>query len=132
MLITRSPVFCAMFTGPAKDESPEIKIEDVDRDAFIEMLRFVTGRFWLKLEKSLRQNGLRSQLNCSNFLTRCENHSFCKVPQKFHEPIKSQRKSESQWSTVTEAVRCGFIPILIHTKPVAKVLPVPTGSLNFN
>ena len=39
MLITRSPVFCAMFTGPAKDENSEIKIEDVDKDAFTEMLR---------------------------------------------------------------------------------------------
>ena len=40
MLTTRSPVFCAMFTGPAKDENSEIKIEDVDKDAFKEMLRY--------------------------------------------------------------------------------------------
>ena len=39
MLISRSPVFCAMFTGPAKDDSSEIKIEDVNKDAFTEMLR---------------------------------------------------------------------------------------------
>ena len=30
MLISRSPVFCAMFTGQVKDENTEIKIEDVD------------------------------------------------------------------------------------------------------
>ena len=39
MLVSRSPVFCAMFTGPAKDENSEIKIEDVDKEAFTEMLR---------------------------------------------------------------------------------------------
>ena len=41
MLICRSPVFCAMFTGPAKDENIEIKIEDVDKNSFHEMLRLV-------------------------------------------------------------------------------------------
>ena len=40
VLITRSPVFCAMFTGPAKDESPEIKIEDAEKGPFTEMLRY--------------------------------------------------------------------------------------------
>ena len=40
-LISRSPVFCAMFTGPATDENTEIKIEDVDKTSFHEMLRLV-------------------------------------------------------------------------------------------
>ena len=39
MLISRSPVFCAMFTGPAKDENNEIQIEDVDKESYVEMLR---------------------------------------------------------------------------------------------
>ena len=42
MLITRSPVFCAMLTGPAKDESHQVEIEDVDKGSFLEMLRYVS------------------------------------------------------------------------------------------
>ena len=41
MLICRSPVFCAMFTGPAKDENSEVKIEDVNKEAFVQTLRLV-------------------------------------------------------------------------------------------
>ena len=42
MLVSRSPVFCAMFTGPAKDENSMIHIKDVDKDAFTQMLRWQT------------------------------------------------------------------------------------------
>ena len=40
MLISRSPVFCAMFTGPAKDANENVKIEDVDKETFMQMLRY--------------------------------------------------------------------------------------------
>ncbi len=39
MLISRSPVFYAMLAGPAKDESGNIHIEDIDKDCFMDMLR---------------------------------------------------------------------------------------------
>ncbi len=39
MLISRSPVFYAMLEGPARDESGNINITDVDKDTFNEMLR---------------------------------------------------------------------------------------------
>ena len=39
MLISRSPVFCAMFTGAAKDESGKIHIQDVEREIFKNVLR---------------------------------------------------------------------------------------------
>ncbi len=39
MLISRSPVFWAMLAGPAKEKSGTIRIEDIDRESFQEMLR---------------------------------------------------------------------------------------------
>ncbi len=39
MLISRSPVFYAMFAGPARDESGKVKIPDISEDCFKEMLR---------------------------------------------------------------------------------------------
>ena len=42
VLISRSPVFHAMFAGPAKDQgsgSQTIVIEDIDMECFMEMLR---------------------------------------------------------------------------------------------
>ncbi len=39
MLISRSPVFYAMFAGPVRDESGEVMIEDINKDCFHEMLR---------------------------------------------------------------------------------------------
>ncbi len=39
MLISRSPVFEAMFTGLARDQSENVVIEDVHREYFLEMLR---------------------------------------------------------------------------------------------
>ncbi len=44
VLISRSPVFCAMLTGPARDNSDVISIEDVDRDVFQLLLRCVNQR----------------------------------------------------------------------------------------
>lgn len=40
VLCTSSSVFYAMFYGPLADENCEIKVEDVEADAFITMLRF--------------------------------------------------------------------------------------------
>ena len=54
MLISRSPVFCAMFTGPAKDVNPEIRIEDVDKDSFHEMLRLVLLHFSICFQSLFR------------------------------------------------------------------------------
>ena len=39
ILMSRSPVFKAMFFGPARETSNEIKIEDITSDAFEEMLK---------------------------------------------------------------------------------------------
>ena len=39
VLISRSPVFYAMFCGPAKDESGLVTIEDIDIASFTEILR---------------------------------------------------------------------------------------------
>ena len=40
MLICRSPVFEAMLMGPARMETDEIAIEDIEKDSFQEVLRF--------------------------------------------------------------------------------------------
>ena len=39
MLISRSPVFYAMFAGPARDQSGLIAINDINKECFEEMLR---------------------------------------------------------------------------------------------
>ena len=39
VLISRSPVFEAMFTGPARDESGKVDIVDINKDCFKEMLK---------------------------------------------------------------------------------------------
>ena len=39
VLISRSPVFYAMFAGPVKDLSGVIAIDDINRECFEEMLR---------------------------------------------------------------------------------------------
>ncbi len=39
VLISRSPVFYAMFAGPAKDESGTVVIQDMNKECFQEMLR---------------------------------------------------------------------------------------------
>ncbi len=41
VLVSRSPVFYAMLSGPARDESGRINIEDINMDSFREMLRSV-------------------------------------------------------------------------------------------
>ena len=43
VLISRSPVFYAMLSGPARDESGRISIEDINVESFREMLRSVSG-----------------------------------------------------------------------------------------
>ncbi len=40
VLICRSPVFEAMLMGPARMETNVIAIEDIDKDSFMEVLRF--------------------------------------------------------------------------------------------
>ncbi len=43
VLISRSPVFYAMLSGPARDESGRINIEDINMDSFREMIRSVVS-----------------------------------------------------------------------------------------
>ncbi len=47
ILISRSPVFYAMLSGPARDESGRISIEDINVESFREMLRSVSSRYKL-------------------------------------------------------------------------------------
>ena len=48
MLISRSPVFYAMLAGPARDESGNIHIEDINKECFLDMLRYSSKGFGLK------------------------------------------------------------------------------------
>ena len=41
MLISRSPVFYAMLAGPAREESGNILIPDIEKNIFEELLRYV-------------------------------------------------------------------------------------------
>ena len=53
MLISRSPVFFAMLAGPARDKSGKIHIEDINKNCFMEMLRFKWYHIYFLIKKNI-------------------------------------------------------------------------------